>query len=447
MAFTLARERIRHLDAVLKKLTSTFETVRCSVEDYDVRLSVGIENLPDEVIEWIIHFSCADWKFLVDVSRVSKRFRRVALSSPRLWAACVLTLDMPPVAVDLVASRAASIGLNVKIVETSREVLLSPMDRLTVLFKYSARWKSAILKLSRTTAVSISAYFPNPDLGALVNLDIENHIYTKWLMPSLRSLKLYNHNDVLAVSFAEKVPQLTECRLLLDIHRYNFLSGVSGLTTLNLRICDEQARDIARGTMTLNFPILKNLGLDFALASETGGNIVDLVLPAVSCPNITALTLCINEGSVKQSDGAVSVCWRVLPLLRDLYPFLRSFSLFMQRHVAIRNVSESYRLYFVDDILQHLPGTIESIGLAAWSIPLLSHRPGSAPDALQSSHPRLRSVNIEHTPWMEDSLLSKIAKQLHQRKIELKELEFKFSGNVRTYKREEPDLYNVYYYV
>lgn len=97
---------------LLKKLSATFDSVRMNLRTCVLWLSLS--GTLDEDILLVFHLACTDVQSVVDMSRVCMRFRRIALSSSRLWVACPLTLDMPSHIIGMIASRSGSHGITVR---------------------------------------------------------------------------------------------------------------------------------------------------------------------------------------------------------------------------------------------------------------------------------------------------------------------------------------------
>lgn len=78
-----AREKVRRLDSLLKELVSTSDNMRLAV----------LCTLPEEIILSFLQLACYDFWSIVKVSLVCKKFRHIKLSSSKLWAKCLLTLN------------------------------------------------------------------------------------------------------------------------------------------------------------------------------------------------------------------------------------------------------------------------------------------------------------------------------------------------------------------
>lgn len=89
------------------------------------------------------------------------------------------------------------------------------------------------------------------------------------------------------------------------------------------------------------------------------------------------------------------------------------------------------KLFIIDDVLERLPNTIESVNLAAWSIPLSSHRADIMSDISGATHPNLTSLAIAPTPWTEKTVASEVRKELGQRSMRLKDCSSKDASNAQ----------------
>lgn len=116
-----AREKVRRLDSLLKELVSTSDNMRLAV----------LCTLPDQL-------ACYDFWSIVKISLVCKKFRHIKLSSSKLWAKCLLTLNTSPHVIDMVASRSGTSGLTV-ILRSSQFYEKDWVNRLTKLFEHSEK--------------------------------------------------------------------------------------------------------------------------------------------------------------------------------------------------------------------------------------------------------------------------------------------------------------------
>lgn len=123
-----AREKGRRLDSLLKELVSTSDNMRLAV----------LCTLPEEIILSFLQLACYDFWSIVKVSLVCKKFRHIKLSSSKLWAKCLLTLNTSPHVIDMVASRSGTSGLTV-ILRSSQFYEKDWVNRLTKLFEHNEK--------------------------------------------------------------------------------------------------------------------------------------------------------------------------------------------------------------------------------------------------------------------------------------------------------------------
>lgn len=413
----MAREKVRRLDLLLKEFASAIENVR-----FDIRASVprlSLCDVPDEVILPIFLLICKDFESVVNISLVCKKFRRIALSSSKLWAGYLLTLNTPPHVIDTIASRSGIQGLTVRIVQNSDDWAEHRLDRLKKLFEYSAQWKVVVTVLSDKASQFIHAHFPNESLNRLVELDSSDgslfyanrqaSFYQDWSLPSLRVMK--DTSWLPPPSFAKQAPNLVECRLSSkpsDFPKlFSFLNAIPRLEKLTLSIEEDGA--MVQST-ELYPPAIRSLKLIFPQHFD---NIVTKTLSVLLWPGVTHLTLC----SCGSDDRAI-IGWKLgLPCLKRLCSCLESFSLFLS--------DGRVKLYFIDDILSNLPCTVKKINLFihAYEVsPLFSHDRDTVSETSRSTHPCLTSLIIAHCILLEQSFFPEVATQLKLRNIKLKEL-------------------------
>lgn len=419
---TLAREKVRHLEAfpqLLKKLASTFDRIHLNLRTCVPRLSLG--GIPDEVILSILELACTGCVSVVNVSRVCRRFRHIALSSSRLWAGCPLTTHMPPHIIDMITSRNVSNGLTIKLWWGDLAE-----DVLTKLFEYSARWKVVEYSLSERTSNLLLTQFPNPDVSGLVKLVYTVSlpyrgpiIYHDWSLPSLRILR--DNASIPPLSFAKQVPILTECHLAPKPSEFpsliSFLNATQSLheVQINFKYGGGEYLIPVDRSLSLSLPTLKKLKL--ALPSDWSSAItIEDILLMVLCPGIVELILCFENESADTTDGCILGIQRGFPCIRDMCPSLERLSLTM-----IGSAGKE-KLYFIDDILQNLPSTIKHIELSIRHFYIYTHHVDKFPHISESAHPHLTSLNIKLLKHPDQDFFSTVAKILLLQKIKLKEL-------------------------
>lgn len=433
---TVAREKARHLDFMLNKLASKINRVHLDI--YNVRLDIRASGpnltlceIPEEVILEILQLVCTygltrtHFRSIVEMSLVCKQFRRIVLSSSNLWAGCELTLLMPPRIIDMVVSRSGSKGLLVELKDVSPLPSRKRwMSSLTTLFEHRSRWRELRTTLSDETSQLILAHFPNEELSTLVRLYSPLRtklsptplfrIYQDWMLPSLRVLQ--DETWLPPPSFACRVPNLIKCYFESTPSRFpelfSFLNAFTQLEELQLTIYD--ANTMLQST-TLHLPALKTLNLLFKSEFEHGA-LVEHTLRLFSCPEVKQFSL--DLANIGDETSITSGWKRGLPSLHSLCPCLESFSL------SLFNFRTWEKMYFIDDVLQNLPRTIENIHLYILSKLLLSHYHDSLPQASKSTHPCLTSLIIEHQDSMDvdKDFFTQVAAQLKLRNIRLKKL-------------------------
>lgn len=158
--------------------------------------------------------------------------------------------------------------------------------------------------------------------------------------------------------------------------------------------------------VTCSLPALRKLSLLPSTFDE-------YILRVFLSPGITELTLT----DCYVSDRTILNCKQGLSILRSHCPRLESFSL------SVYGNTKQEKLYFIDDILQHLPNTIKHSHLIMkGSVQLLSYDQGLSSEASESTHPCLTSISIKHYESLGEDFFPKLVAQLRLRKIKLKEL-------------------------
>lgn len=103
-------------------------------------LWLSLSGTPDEDILLVFHLACTDVQSVADISWVCMRFRRIALSSSRLWVACPLTLDMPLHIIGMIASRSGSHGITVRF--EAVHSMKTKANALSKMFGYRSKWNA-----------------------------------------------------------------------------------------------------------------------------------------------------------------------------------------------------------------------------------------------------------------------------------------------------------------
>lgn len=440
----LSREKVRRLKSSLRKLASTVESMcleaslkklASTIESVQLDIRACIPGLslcdtPDEVILEILQLACTDCYTVVDASLVCKRFRCIALSSSKLWAACTLTTCMPPHIIDMVAYRSGSHGLTVELENMAPRWSESSKRSLTRLFEYSARWKTLVSILSKEASRFIFTRFPRENVSALAELvvcdglyGIGNHqssFYKQWSLPSLRVLS-DSTPWLPQSSFANKAPNLIECHLASDpsaIPRLvQFLNAALGLEKLQLTLHDpnDTFMDSMLQSPTLNLSALWTLILNFP--RSWGQSTVEYILPVLLCPSIREIALRLYDESYQETDRTILGCKLGLLSLHRRCPFLESFSL------SIFGRAGREKLYVIDDIIQQLPNSVKNIRLhIGGDVQLFSHNPSSFSLRVvsESNSPCLMSLSIEFQSFLGMDFLPQLVTQLKLRKIRLK---------------------------
>lgn len=421
----LSREKVRRLDSLLKQMTAAIESARVNIRACVPQLSLC--DVPVEVILSIFQLACTDCLSVVNISLVCKSFRHIVLLSSQLWAGCPLTLRTPPQIIDMIASRAGSAGLVVKFEMSHRESTFPPMDAASKVFEHSAKWKELSSSLD-VRATELYSRFPNPDVSALVILKVkklaqsraapQHSFYQDWSLPALRTLT--DETWLPPPSFAARqIPNLTLCDLSpkpSDLPRVIlFANAAPRLKNLRLRMqgSEDVAMDILTQCAKFNPPALVNLLVLFPESLPSSA--VQHILPVLLCAGLTELAFACNNYDKEATDGSIVACKRVFKSLRRLCPSLETIALCMTGRAG------KEKLYFIDDMLQHLPSTIKNIQLIILAdVRLLSHDQDSSSDVPESSHPSLSSLQIDHQGPLTENFFRQVAEQFKLRKIKLR---------------------------
>ncbi|KAL5488309.1 hypothetical protein ACEPAI_6417 [Sanghuangporus weigelae] len=234
------REARRALSHLLSSIERTQETLRSAM--YPAILSRGIDRLPEEILSHILTLAGSPgWKAALYLSWISRRFRTVALATPRLWS------SLPPTCIDDLSCEAMTCFL-----ERSKNVGLSAVHMLMV---HKHQWKeltadlATIHKELRITEDEIERF---QWAHYLVDYDWDDdaspEFFSGWQFPSLKTL----------VSEAPE-RDADGPKLILDALA-DFLNSQPSLKTFKL-IVGEYAY-AAMGRDIINLPELRTLHLE-----------------------------------------------------------------------------------------------------------------------------------------------------------------------------------------
>ncbi|KAH8104208.1 hypothetical protein DFH11DRAFT_1651292 [Phellopilus nigrolimitatus] len=244
-----ARKRLKttmEISHALKFLANTIEEKALAFKDQIGRTALkhGIDSLPDELLLYLLSLSASCFTKLQDLSQVCKRFRRVLLASPRLWANCELSTTWHFQQIFTCISRSQGLGLRVHFDSSYlpfTKADLTPLQKNDThgLLSYAHRWEELYISDPLELEVHQKLHLPalrkiSLDCG-LEQSSIE--YISGWKMPNLEQVT--TSNAYLMPVFGQS---LLDCRIsftrrfLSDTEICNFLGKYPSLRKLNLLI-------------------------------------------------------------------------------------------------------------------------------------------------------------------------------------------------------------------
>ncbi|TDL26220.1 hypothetical protein BD410DRAFT_784290 [Rickenella mellea] len=231
------RIRILGLETYCAPLLLTRQTMR-TWED--------LELMPDEILADIFQAGHdmdqhGHYRFALSVSQVSRRFRDVALNTPRLWTR--LWLEDHPLQVFAFLARSSTVSaLEINAISSHDHVtVLSSF--LNLLVPHSNRWLSLRFKDNKQTRLALHSHtniqLPNLRHIEVLYDDDFNEVAPLWMNWAMPPLETYETASFAATYFCPEL-KVTECKLVLayealDVARLaGCLTGMKQLQTLTL---------------------------------------------------------------------------------------------------------------------------------------------------------------------------------------------------------------------
>ncbi|KLO18495.1 hypothetical protein SCHPADRAFT_120016 [Schizopora paradoxa] len=287
-------------------------------------LMCGVAALSDDLLAKIFDIAALDSgngkpKTAVNVSRVSKRFRSVALSSHALWNFIFWSTDSPPDSfhqVTLCLQRSSQNPIEVMFEDAStydRKISGSVVFArfFNAVLPHVARWKSFTFQFQGKTDITtdicnvIANLDSLPEAPLFQKLSLKSWFhsqillsgesgfpipFSKWSIPSLREIVLRNFEvDLKAFPTLENI---TQC---VQVSNFNFnafyvdLMAFRSLKFLGLGILTGiETEQLPEGIPRLDLPTLSELILSLRV---TYNKPFDALITSINCPNITELTV------------------------------------------------------------------------------------------------------------------------------------------------------------
>lgn len=365
-SISLARARLKQAEKLRDVLSFLKSSLEKRISSFRAHMPKWcISDLPDELLLLIFDYSEPDLLCLRQFLQVSKRFRQLVLSSPRLWAQQTLTLHSPSYIIDAVAKRSGMLGFRARF---NIGDLHGIFDLEHTFVQLCAKWSSLTLfNISQSELQDFISSVPSINLVSLKEMIIDCDRWrmggwwfnSSWSLPHLISLKCINC-----------VPQLlcatTLCKCTftfsatLPINSVTaFLSSAPCIEKLSITLQSMSTRGIRvlEGSISTTLPNLKQLVVRIA---EVHRSIIENLFQAILSPNITSFLAIVG---LKKGWPDASKSLRLLTKgLKVRFPMLKRVGL---GAISGEFCSEEicYDQHDVNAILKELPRGVEDLVL------------------------------------------------------------------------------------
>lgn len=347
-------------EGALGKLTLEREEHLQRVSNTRARLSRRtLSDLPNELILLIFNFAELRMDGLRRLLLVSKRLRRLALSSPRLWARQELDPSMSPYTIDAIARWSRGLGLQASFpsIPESNHAIYRNCESWTDLHldaSYEAhimRFQSAVpcTRLARLESMTVRGYY----LRVLL-------LNSLWSLPSLKTL-----NCVFVMPLRVQAPLLSECSLKYnDLLRINqlahSLSAFPCLERLTINLCQVWDEDDAKDTsLEATLPALKYFTL---IADHVNGDFAPRLLDTIRFPNIEYFESDVSATQVPGDDGITVRFGTLIRGMRNRYPSLEAA--YLKACCSRIDEGDEIGVVILTDILKELPSSVKNLKLS-----------------------------------------------------------------------------------
>lgn len=374
-----AQTTLHDLEDVRIVLAGLLASLEATIVDMKKRIhplvhGMGLASIPDEILSEIFEYELelndivSTSKTTGTLSLVCRRFRRVALKTPRLWSRISKYDKMPYARACL--ERSKSVGLSISLTFTNAYVLTHELSLLAEVIRHSSRWEhlrvSFLLEEEDITQHENdlqSTIASNLHLPSLRSLELDyrrsrgeddvladdhhiQHFYQSWNMPNLRhfqstiipksfiaprlsSIDLWDFHTGGDPAASEQIRDFLTAYPELEKLRFDFthsgaqsypsshLVHLPNLTTLGIGAYECDSRDVRPIMDALRIPKLRKLYIETSISMMTeddNDKILDDFLPLEAYPTLEDLTLRTMSGEKDEYD----LTFDKIPGLRSL---------------------------------------------------------------------------------------------------------------------------------
>lgn len=367
-SISLARARLKQAEKLHDVLSFLKSSLEKRISSFRARMPKWcISDLPNELLLLIFEYSEPDLLCLRHFLQVSKRFRQLVLSSPRLWAQQTLTLHSPSYIIDAVAKRSGMLGFRARF---NIGDLHGIFDLEHTIVQLCARWSSLTLfNISQSELQDFISSVPSINLVSLKEMTID---CDRWRMGGWRFNSSWSLPHLISLKCISCVPQ-SLCATTLSECTFTFSASlpINGVTAfLSSALCIEKLsitlqsmstrafRDL-EGSISTTLPNLKHLVVQLA---EVHRSLIENLFQAILSPNITSFLAIVGLKSKKGWPDASKSLRLLTRRLKVRYPMLKRVGLgAINGEFCAEEIC--YDQHDVNAILEELPRGVEELVL------------------------------------------------------------------------------------
>lgn len=349
-----ARSTLRDLDGakvLLEGLSASLEKTIMDIKKhiFPFELARGLASTPDEILSLIFEHAngihSSDGRIFRDtkeeLSLVCRRFRRVAVNSPRLWSNIGSSAKMPYVRACL--QRSKTVGLSISLNLHEYAELQHVSSFLAAVVPHATRWEYFGAFFGRlTNSTRILPFLLNLRLPSLHSLcltfldcailrDDDGHFYQSWEVPNLRSLdidiipRIFEAPNLSSVCFqgvsidegtaeSERLkdflsafPKLEELDIVfhgrgMQYYQQAQLIEMPNLKHLSIGALYSYTKEICPFMVALRAPKLRKLDLHMSapVSDDNGFRTLEDLFPHEDYSSMESLTLTMTSGESTQ---------------------------------------------------------------------------------------------------------------------------------------------------
>lgn len=419
-SFFMARSRLKRVEELLDTISflkSSLETCVSNLRQHMPKRT--LTDLSNELLVFIFRLLEPDVNTLSHLSAVCKRFRRLTISSPHLWARQTMSSHMSRSLINAIGSRSGALKLDAVILSPFTEYIASTMS------KYCNRWTTVILyDFTRLDMRTFHTHILCAKLTSLEGINLryltllpgeeQSHCMymfdDDWYLPSLKTLTCFG---TLPRCFSAAASILTSCSFT-----FNYILNLSDLTavlfaTLVLEDLDVTLWSVknvdGNALVKCNLPALRK----FCLRSDdTLQRAVEDLLEYISAPNVISLCINLKSGQICSAFNTSSCFLKIIKGMKDRHTGLETLDLRVT--CRDRDDGDLFGVYDIRNIFKALPKGVEYLTFSACNIRLHVGR-----RAFVGNFRKLQSVSFRDCNCLDTNFFDHLAVQLRKQRIEL----------------------------